>query len=120
MQEASNAAQLNARLDRRLKEDGDSALASIGLTPSAAIRALWAKAAKRGKDLEEVRVLLYGETDRDAAAGERVRTFEAGRRGIARGMREMGITDLSTPTTIGDAEMLAYARMKQAGERGIL
>ena len=50
--------QLNARLDRELKESGDAALSLIGFTPTQAVRALWEKAARRGKDLEEVAKLL--------------------------------------------------------------
>lgn len=52
--------QLNARMSKALKESGDEALALIGFTPTQAIRALWEKASRRGKDLEEVETLLRG------------------------------------------------------------
>ena len=51
--------QLNTRMNRELKEAGTVALAEIGLTPTRAINALWEKAAKRGKDLDEVASMLY-------------------------------------------------------------
>ena len=50
--------QLNARMSRDLKKAGDEALALIGLSPTAAVRALWEKAAKRGEDLEQIAQLL--------------------------------------------------------------
>ena len=33
--------QMNVRIDRQLKEAGDTVLAHIGMTPSQAVRALW-------------------------------------------------------------------------------
>ncbi len=33
--------QMNVRMDRQLKEAGDAVLASLGMTPSQAVRALW-------------------------------------------------------------------------------
>ncbi len=33
--------QMNVRIDRQLKEAGDTVLANIGMTPSQAVRALW-------------------------------------------------------------------------------
>ena len=50
--------QLNARMSRELKKSGDEALALIGLSPTAAVRALWEKASRRGEDLEQVAQLL--------------------------------------------------------------
>ena len=53
--------QLNARMKQSLKQSGDKALASIGYSPSQAVRALWEKASRRGKDLEEVAAILRGD-----------------------------------------------------------
>lgn len=36
-----HSAQMNVRMDRQLKEAGDAVLASLGMTPSQAVRALW-------------------------------------------------------------------------------
>lgn len=63
MTENQKMTQLNVRIPLRLKEEGTSALDSIGLTPSAAVRALWEKAARRGKDLEELSRMLVGESE---------------------------------------------------------
>ncbi len=38
---ATAAAQVNVRMDRALKEAGDTSLAEVGLSPSDAVRALW-------------------------------------------------------------------------------
>lgn len=35
------SAQMNVRMDRQLKEAGDAVLASLGMTPSQAVRELW-------------------------------------------------------------------------------
>lgn len=37
----TRAVQMNVRMDRQLKEAGDTVLAHIGMTPSQAVRALW-------------------------------------------------------------------------------
>lgn len=70
MAEMGPMTQLNVRIPTRLKEQGGAALESVGLSPSAAVRALWEKAAKRGKDLDEVEQLLVGEPERPAAPQE--------------------------------------------------
>ena len=67
----TDTVQINVRLEQPLKQAGNAALASIGLSPSAAIRALWEKAARRGKDLEEVQMLLTGEPHRNPDAAEK-------------------------------------------------
>ena len=61
--------QLNTRIDRELKEAGDSALSLIGFNPSQAVRALWEKAARRGRDLEEVAELLSSAEERKLKEG---------------------------------------------------
>ena len=65
----SDMVQLNIRIDRELKAEGDSALSLIGFSTSEAVRALWKKAARRGKDLEEVAELLSSTTDRKMRTG---------------------------------------------------
>lgn len=68
MAESISMTQLNVRIPTHLKEQGTEALASIGLSPSTAVRALWEKASKRGKDLEELSVALTGNADSQSAA----------------------------------------------------
>ena len=61
-------AQINVRLDRSLKERGDAALSQIGLSPSAAVRLLWSRAAERGESLSAVRRVLQGSSQREPAS----------------------------------------------------
>lgn len=67
----SELTQMNTRIDRKLKERGDAALARAGFTPSQAVRALWKFAAEH--EPKEIEVLLRGEEEpgeverRDAA-----------------------------------------------------
>lgn len=75
MADGTLAAQLNVRMSADLRDRGSAALESIGLTPSRAVRALWEKASRRGKDLEEIRQLLgcpaEPESEADGTALER-------------------------------------------------
>ena len=50
----AHLAQINVRIDRTLKIEGDAALAEAGMTPTGIVRDLWAKLAQRGTSLEEV------------------------------------------------------------------
>lgn len=68
MAEGTSMTQLNVRIPTHLKEQGTEALASIGLSPSTAVRALWEKASKRGKDLEELANVLIGKAGEQGAA----------------------------------------------------
>ena len=51
--------QLNVRMPRALKDAGDAALASVGVSPSEAIRALWERASDRGEGLSQAMRLLF-------------------------------------------------------------
>lgn len=50
--------QMNTRIDRTLKREGDAALAAAGYTPSQAVRAIWELAVKLRKNPEKLRALL--------------------------------------------------------------
>lgn len=47
-------AQINVRIDRSLKDEGDAVLAEAGISPTRIVRDLWAKLAQRGTALDEV------------------------------------------------------------------
>ena len=53
--------QVNTRVDRTLKREGDAALAAAGYTPSQAVRANWELAVKLRKNPEKLRALLSGQ-----------------------------------------------------------
>lgn len=46
--------QINVRIDAELKQAGDEALAAAGLTPTQAVRALWALAKRHASEPEEI------------------------------------------------------------------
>ena len=51
-------AQINVRIDRSLKDEGDAVLAEAGISPTRIVRDLWAKLAQRGTALDEVAAAL--------------------------------------------------------------
>ncbi len=55
---ATPVAQINVRIDRDLKEEGDAALVDAGLSPSQVVRDLWGKLAQGGEAAEAVVALL--------------------------------------------------------------
>lgn len=54
----SQVAQINVRIERSLKEEGDAALAEVGLSPTQVVRDLWGRLAQRGTALSEVMSVL--------------------------------------------------------------
>lgn len=99
--------QFNARMDSELKKAGDEALARIGLSPSAAVRALWAKAAARGKDLEEVAALLIPRSV--AEKDDAVEVLERGWAGVDVFAAAFGIAYAPDNTCPDDATLLEEA-----------
>lgn len=55
---SAQMAQINVRIDRGLKEEGDAALAEAGVSPTQVVRDLWGRLAQRGTALDEVMALL--------------------------------------------------------------
>ena len=68
-QAQNQVAQINVRIDRKLKDEGDAVLAEAGLSPTQIVRDLWGKLAQRGTSLEEVIEALgaSGYSDREQA-----------------------------------------------------
>ena len=111
-------AQLNARMSRNLKEAGDDALATIGLSPTQAVRALWEKAAKRGKDLDEVAALLLLKPE-SGAETEATEPTPNVHDMIDDFYRQHGIDPTVTRDYGDDNEMLADALYERMVERGL-
>ena len=113
--------QLNARLDRELKSSGDAALALIGLSPTQAVRALWEKAARRGKDLEEVADLLIPSPRQDAAGGGSGQADDVVRQGwdlMEQAYASLGI-DASVTRAYSDDDLREVALEERLAERGL-
>lgn len=114
------AAQMNVRMPRSLKEAGDAALAHVGLTPSGVVRGIWEKAARRGKDLEEVVSLLEPSHVRVSVEDEDNPVLR-GSRIVADGMRKLGIemSQINIPELTYE-ELREQALADRLEERGLL
>lgn len=117
---AELTAQMNIRMERGLKERGDAAIASLGRTPSELVRALWEKVARRGKDLEEVADLLWGQPDAAPSAHDSEKDpVLRGPHIVEEGMRELGIHHLGLPE-LSYEELRDLALQDRLEERGLL
>lgn len=113
--------QMNVRMPAELKAQGDAALASEGVSPSAAVRAVWEKAARRGGDLAELMNLFRPKSSIEKMAGGFGNPFEEVSQEISSKMLSLGI-DFSSPNScdLSDAELLEMAYYDKARERGTL
>ena len=116
--------QVNARIDSTLKESGDRALASIGYTPTRAVRVLWdfcSKTAHDKKRLKSTFDLLEGansETEQDDEVQMRIELVKEGPRIFERALEEMGVTCME-PSGLTDVELLEQAYRDKWVERGL-
>ncbi len=70
MAAATDAVQMNVRLDRSLKREGDAALAEAGYTPSQAVRAVWELAVRLRNQPGRLRKLLEKVTPKPMVTAE--------------------------------------------------
>lgn len=78
-------AQLNVRMDTELKASGDAALASLGVTPSEAVRGLWRLAAEHEGRPDALQVLLFPDqaaSEQDARVQDRERKLALATAGL--------------------------------------
>ncbi len=108
--------QMNVRIPIGTKRAGDAALASLGLTPSAAVRILWEKAAQRGESLSEVASLLVPKKREQASNDPAL----AGASIVSRAMSSLGfeLDEVNVPT-LSDDELIELALSERLSERGI-
>ena len=107
---AIDAVQMNTRIDRTLKREGDAALAAAGFTPSQAVRALWENAVRMRREPESLRNFLTGkeplphtqrvddtaQEESEADDDEGLRAHRARVQAIQQRFDDIGI-DISTP-----------------------
>ena len=118
----ASTGQFNARLDRSLKASGDEALSLIGYSPTQAVRALWEKAARRGKDLEEVAELLAPAKRQVPAGTAQDQVDDVVRQGwefMEEAYASLGIGLSKTRDYPPDDQMLEAARYERLAERGL-
>ena len=114
-------AQLNVRLGAALKERGDAGLASIGLTASEAVRALWELASSGAQNLAALQRLLA-----DApAASPRAEALDAGdplsegKSLYAAALSQLGLEAAPVDAGVSDKELLQDALLERLDEKGL-
>lgn len=111
--------QMNVRIPAETKTAGDRALSSEGLTPTEVVRCIWEKAAKRGRDLQQVATLVK-KADKPADVSS-PNPFESAAQMVSMQMLALGV-DLSVEEadTPSDNELFEMAYYEKARERGLL
>ena len=114
-------AQLNVRMGAALKERGDAGLASIGLTASEAVRALWELASSGAQNLAALQRLLA-----DApAASPRAKALDAGdplsegKSLYAAALSQLGLEAAPVDAGVSDKELLQDALLERLDEKGL-
>ncbi len=114
-------AQLNVRMGAALKERGDAGLASIGLTASEAVRALWELASSGAQNLAALQRLLA-----DApAASPRAEALDAGdplsegKSLYAAALSQLGLEAAPVDAGVSDKELLQDALLERLDEKGL-
>ena len=115
--------QVNARIDAELKEAGDAALAKAGLTPTKAIRGLWARFARLADCPEEIRELVSGRGDElpSEARAERDRKLALVREGsqiVAQSLASRGVDAPEVIEEIPYEELRELVLLERLSERG--
>lgn len=120
------AQQMNIRIDSTLKAEGDSVFASLGMSPSEAVRALYEAAVRYRYDSTTLQSFLTGKASEEAvesfAENPKLKLAEEGRKIVERGRRELGISEEAMQrvwATTTDEELLEQAMYERMVERGL-
>lgn len=121
---STETAQINARINRTLKERGDAALEHAGYTPSQAIRNLWDFAARNAHDPRAIRILFDTEENEEErkAEEERARRREEMRKSMnimVEAYERLGIKPSDWTMNASYEEMRDYALLERLRERGL-
>ena len=116
---ASTTAQINVKLPSDLKSAGDAALAEIGLSASALVRALWEAVARRGECRERVTQTILEEASSSAMDPERqarVNAAISGQSIMSATLRRMGVDAMElAPLTDDEIDELRYEHFVEKG-----
>ena len=113
--------QVNARMSQQLRNEGDAALACIGLSPTQAIRALWEKASKLGEDLEQVEQLLAPRAQARSAEPVSDESSQRVYDMMDEAYRQLGLDPTVTrERDISDDDLLYEAMCDRLRERGLM
>lgn len=89
--------QLNVRMERSLRDAGNAALESKGVSPSAFVRAVWEKLAQKGESLEEALNLYLRSQSGAKAQLPDVGPIEQGQSLYARLLHDVGVESVNIP-----------------------
>lgn len=119
--------QMNIRIDSTLKAEGDSVFASLGMSPSEAVRALYEVAVKNRYNLGFLSSLLSEqkapEPSQASSEDPKLKAVEEGRKIVERARKELGISEEAMQkvwTTTSDKELLEQAMYERMVERGLV
>lgn len=110
-------AQVNARIERDLKERGDAALAAAGITPTQAVRSLWELAANNAKNPRKITDALFPQQAKDAAremTSARVRKKELAQKGPQLFEHACGQLGIDLRDGVCEASGASLAELKEA------
>lgn len=123
MPAAMDAVQMNVRIDRELKREGDAALATVGYTPSQAVRLLWEIAVSLRDRPQELAAFLRGPSceypestcqQKEEIQDEKLLSFREGQRMVNGMIGKLGIStdyDPSEPSLEELREQMALERL---------
>ena len=103
-----NAVQMNIRLNRSIKEKGESQLKTIGLTPTGFLRLVWEHVSRGGKDLAEIYEVIQPEARKTRLSDreKKLAAFSRGQDLYAEGLEQLGITGTARANDISDRDIL--------------
>lgn len=121
---ATDAVQMNTRISRALKDNGDAALERAGYSPSQAVRKLWEFAARNAHNPRAIQNLLDAEDEaaRSEAEEERARRQEVALRGAniyLEACKQVGIEPSRFTTNATYDELREDALLERLRERGL-
>lgn len=126
MDAATETIQFNTRMERSLKQDGDTVLKRAGYTPSQAVRALWRKAAGCTENpqaivnlLEDAPVSSRPSTTTDDAT--RLEALHRGREEAAQALAAMSFGNETLPSFAFDPydELMEGFMLERRADEGI-
>ena len=112
--------QLNVRMNRALRDAGNEALHSEGVSPSELVRSIWSLVAQRGEALKSVLDLVRGEAAAEAQVddlldrGQLLYDQALRATGVCRGVAEKALRERSFD------DMAEAALLERWDERGLL
>lgn len=117
--------QMNIRIDSTLKAEGDSVFASLGMSPSEAVRALYEAAVRYRYDVAKLRLLLTVEGEQKAVDPDvenpKLKLAREGREIVEKARKRLGISEeaMREVAKIPDRELLEEALYERLVERGL-